>query len=490
MKDDLASRSITSVKWNVVSNIVHIIISFTQSIILARLLPIETFGVVAGAASIIGIVDGLSNFGMGGAFTHRCKETEDIEHTAEVHFTLQLLINFIWTTLMLLGGFLFIKDTGDGFRLAYIVLTLAKTAMNFTNTPHFILTRQVQHKRLALISIFDVVITLIVSCTLAILHQPLWSLLSSYLVSVVVNTILLYIWHPIWKPKLIWSISTVKYFLVFGSKQVVSRFLMDALDKVDELWTKTYLGSTPLGYYSKAYNFAQYPGLILAGPVSNVAIGTYAEIAHDRKKLSGAFFQTNALLIRTGFFLVGLLFLIAPEFINILIGERWMPMLLAFRLMLPFTLFDPVKKTMANLFVAVGKPEITVKIRAIQLAVMVVGLYILGKLLGIEGVALAVDIMMLVGMVMILTRAKEFVDFSLKELFLTPFLAMAIGLIIGFGFDQLISPGLPDLLSGLIEVFLFSAVFLGVYYLIDREELKIYFQMAKNQLFKRPVKKL
>jgi len=484
MKDDLTSRSITSVKWNMVSNVVNIVITFVQSVLLARLLPIETFGIVAGAASIIGITGGLSNFGLGSAFTYRSKETQDIEHTAEVHFTLQLVLNLVWTLLMLAGGVLFIKETSDGFRLAYIVLTLSKTALNFTNTAHFLLARKVEHKRLAIVTILDVLLSLVVSVGLAFLNLPLWSLLSGDIVRVFVNVVFLYMWRPVWRPRFKWTTSTVKYFLSFGSKQVLARFLSDALDKVDDLWTKTYLGSTPLGFYSKAYNFAQYPGLVLAGPVQNVAVGTYAEIAYDRQKLSEAFFQTNALLIRTGFYFVGVLFLIAPEFIRFLIGERWLPMLLTFRLMLPFTLFDPMKKTMANLFIAVGKPEIIVKIRVIQLTVMVVGLYLLGNLWGIEGIALAVDIMMVVGIILILIKAKEYVDYSLKKFFLTPFIAMMGGLGLGFLFDQLVSPLLPNVLSALIEIILFSLVFLAIYYILDPGDLKKYYRMLKKQIFK------
>lgn len=480
--EDLTSRSITSVKWNVISNIVHIVINLTQSIILARLLPIETFGVVAGAASIIGITSGLSNFGMRGAFNYRCKETEDLESAASVHFTLQLLIDLLWTGLMLAGGLIFIRDTGDGFRLAFVVMTLAEAVLTMCNTPNFILIRLVQHKRMAMISMINVILTMLISGTLAILKQPLWSLLSSNLVSMLVSVVFLYLWRPVWKPKFKWSTSTVKYFLNFGSKQVVSSFLMDALDKVDELWTKLFLGSVPLGFYSKAYSFALYPGMVLASPVNKVAMGTYAEVAYDRNKLSSAFFQTNALLIRTGFFLVGLFFLVAPEFIRIILGERWMPMLIAFRLMLPFTLFDPMKRTMANLFVAVGKPEILVRIRAIQLVVLIAGLFALGKLFNIEGVALAVDLMMIVGVGLILHKSKTYIDYSLKKLFLNPFLCMLTGLVIGYGIDHFISPSLPDILSALIEMSVFTLFFVGLYYIIDKQELLKYVQMVKKYI--------
>ena len=54
-----------------------------------------------------------------------------------------------------------------------------------------------------------------------------------------------------------------------------------------------------------------------------------------------------------------------------------MPMLDAFRLMLVFTLFDPIKITVANLFIAVGEPEKVVRTRFIQAAVLIAGLFLL-----------------------------------------------------------------------------------------------------------------
>ena len=484
MSKDLASRSISSVKWNAVSNSVNVVIGFVQSIVLARLLPIETFGVIAGAASIVIITSGLANFGMGSAFLYRCEETEDLEHTAAVHFTLQMVLNLIWTVLMVAGGFLFIQPSPDGFRTAYFVIMFSKTATNFAKTPHSILARQVQHRRLALVSIFDVVFTFIATSVLAILGQPLWSLLSMYIVTVAANFIMLYVWKPVWSPKLKWSASTVKFFLGFGGKQMISQWLRDALDRADELWTNIYLGSVPLGFYSKAYSFAQYPGNVLASPVQNVALGTYAEIANNRKRLSDAFHQTNSLLIRTGFFLGGLLALTAPEFITIFLGERWLPMLTAFRLMLPFTLLDPMKKTMGGLFVAVGKPEVIVKIRSVQLVIMVIGLFILGNLLNIEGVALAVDIMMVVGIVMVLTRAREYVDYSFRKLFSMPFVAVIASLSAGFTFDHFFSPGLSAIVSGIIKVLGFSAIYLGVLALFDRREMKVFYRYFNQHILK------
>ena len=484
MKDNLEKRSVTSVKWNSISNVFHIILAFVKSIILARLLPIETFGIYSGAYSIIVITGSFLSFGMNAAFTYRCEETEDLERTSRIHFTIQLILNFVWTGLMLLGGFVFGRNAEPGFLSAFIVLTLANTVATFANTPRYILSRLVRYKRIALMNLVDFSLTFIIGVGLAFWGKPLAALLAANVVTAFVNIFFMYIWRPVWKPKFMWDTDTVKYFIQFGSKQMVSRWLMDALDRVDELWTKAYLGTTALGFYSKAYNFAQYPSQVLANPVSTVAVSTYAEISNDRKRLSNAFYITNSFLILTGFFFVGVLTLVAPEFIRILLGERWMPMLMSFRLMLPFTLFDPMKKTMSNLFIAVGKPGVMIKIRAIQLAIMVAGLFVLGNRFDIEGVALAVDVMMLVGVVLILREAKKYVDLSIRSLFGIPTLALAAGLIFGYAVDLLYTGTISDFLSGSIKFLGFSIIYFGLIFLFKKESLLFVWSMVKKYIFK------
>jgi O-antigen/teichoic acid export membrane protein len=203
-------------------------------------------------------------------------------------------------------------------------------------------------------------------------------------------------------------------------------------DRIDDLWTGFYLGATSLGFYSRAYTFATYPRQILAAPTNTVAAGTYAELKGKRRLLSQAFFRINALLVRTGFFLAGILVLIAPEFIRIVLGEKWMPMLTVFRLMLVFTLLDPIKITVGYLFVAMGKPEQLLRVQVIQLTVLVGGVYLLGPSLDIVGVALAVDAMLVVGIAILLQQARKFVNYSLLWLFGAPSVALSFSLLAAY----------------------------------------------------------
>jgi len=280
----------------------------------------------------------------------------------------------------------------------------------------------------------------------------------------------LYIWRPVWVPRLAWSAPVVRYLLSFGSRAFVADVLMRALDRVDDLWTGLALGETALGFYSRAYTFAIYPRYILAMPINAVAGGTYAELKEDRVRLSKAFFRTNAFLVRTGFLLGGLLALVAPEFIRLALGDKWLPMLTAFRLMLVYTLFDPIKITVADVLTASGAPGKVVRARAIQLVVLVAGLVGLGPRLGIAGVAIAVDAMLVVGIALLLWQARAYVDYSPVRLFGVPALALSIGLAASIGLSSLLNPNWSEWWTASVKAVSFSVAFVAITLALERHQ--------------------
>ena len=465
-----------------------LVVLFARSIILARLLPVETFGVYAGASALVVLTSVFATFGMGGAFLHRAAETEDENRAASIHFTLKLMFTAAWAVVLI--AFALLRTTGDQ-QTALIVITLATAGLEITQTPRLILVRRVVHRRLALLQFADALLSTALAVGLALMGVTLWALLATDLSLMFVSIVGLFIWRPVWRPWFSWNREVVRYYLSFGSRNFGAGALLLALDRVDDLWTLRYLGDTALGYYSRAYTFATYPRRILAGPVNQVAGGTYAELKGERKRLSQAFFRTNALLVRSGFFLAGLLALIAPELIAILLGDKWLPMLQSFLLMLVYTLLDPIKMTVADLFVAVGRPELVFRVRLLQLGVMVVGLFALGTRFNIAGVALAVDTMVVVGITVLLWQAREYVDFSARRLFAVPMLALVLGLAAGAGVVALLTTPAPWL-SATLKTVLFVLAYGGVLALLERQTLTAMVLPAVRQLLRRrrpPVEK-
>lgn len=464
----LAKRSVTSVGWNVLVSIVQVVIGIVRYPLLAIWLPVESFGVYQTASSIVAISAVVAGFGMMGAFLHRSPETADEEQAAAVHFTLEVFFVLAWSALLVAGA-LFLASGPD--RTALLILTAVQAGILLTNTPRAILIRRVVHRRLALLQLFNVALSSAAALYLAWRGAGLWALLATDIITLLLTIAFLYVWRPVWRPRLTWSPPAMRYFLRFGSRNALATMLLQALNHVDDLWTRAFLGKEALGYYSRAYTFATYPRILLAASVNTVAGGTYAELKAQRKRLSQAFFRTNALLVRTGFYLAGVLALIIPEFIHLVITDKWLPMLPAFRLMLVFTLLDPIKITVADLFVAMGRPEKVVRARLAQLGTLVVGLFLLGPPFGISGVALAVDLMLVVGIALLLWQAREYVDLSVTRLFAVPALALGVGLAGTYVALQLAAIPGPSWWTGLIKAAAFSAGYGLVLFALEYRQL-------------------
>ncbi|MEJ2732388.1 MAG: oligosaccharide flippase family protein [Anaerolineae bacterium] len=466
----LARRSVTSAAWNSIASVARLVVLFARYVVLARLLPVDTFGVYAGANALVQLTVLVAAFGMGGAFLHRAPETEDENQAASVHLTLKLVFTLAWAGLMLIGSALF--ATGET-RTALLLLTITTAGTQLAQTPQLILIRRVVHRRLALLQLLNALLTTLVAVGLAWGGATLWALLATDVATMILTLAVLYGWRPVWRPRLAWTPDVMRYFLRFGSRNFAAVTLLQALDKFDDLWTRFFLGTTAMGYYSRAYNFATYPRTILAAPINTVAGGTYAELKENRQRLSRAFFRTNAFLVRSGFFLAGFLALTAPEFIRLLVGDKWLPMLDAFRLMLVFTLLDPIKITVSNLFIAVGKPEKVVQARLIQLAVLLTGLFTLGPTLGIAGVALSVDVMLVVGIALLLWQARTHVDFSARRLFAVPMLALILG--IAAARAAITIPGVlgSDWRTGAVKTVVFCVLYVGIMILLERDQVSM-----------------
>jgi len=470
----LARRSISSISWNLTANITKSAILFTRSVLLARLIRVEDFGVYAFAGSIIALSVTIANFGLDSAFIHRSVSTEDEGHAASIHFTLKIILTSIWVVIMFSLALL-IPNIEQ--RVAIIALTIASALTGITQTPKLILIRRVDHRRLAVVNIINAIISTIVAVGLAWNSVGLGALIATDYVTLVIHILAFYAWKPVWAPRFRWHLESIKYYLGFGGQSWISNLLYNALNEIDDLWTGAILGQIQLGYYSRAYVFATYPRQVLAAPINSVALGTYAELKNNRVSLSKAFFRTIALLVRLNFLAAGCLFLIAPEFIRLFLGVKWMPMLDAFRLMLIFILLDPIQTTIAHLFTAQGQPRTVIYNRLIQITLLGIGLITLGNTLGIAGVALSMDVMVLVGIIILLLSARRFVDYSLLQLFLYPSVALVIAMLAGYLAQNI--PGWPllsDLYSGLLKSIIYVAVFCILMLLLERTRI---FKMAE-----------
>jgi PST family polysaccharide transporter/lipopolysaccharide exporter len=306
-----------------------------------------------------------------------------------------------------------------------------------------------------------------------------WSLVAEQATGELVRTAGVWTFRRPWRLSFKCDPKMARWYFRFGSYVSLSSGLTFLLDRFDDFWTGTVLGSTALGFYSRAYEFARYPRRVIASPIDKVFFPAYSKLQDDRPGLSKAYEQASSFIVRTGF-LVSLVFvLIVPEFIRLVIGARWLPMVFTFRLMIIYALLDPLFVTSGDLITAVGHPKVIVRTKAIQLSVFVPMLIGLSHLLGIDGVAIAADVMMLIGVVLILGQVGRFADFSLSRIFFVP----TLGLLSGGGIAFVVHRSLSvesDLSSLLLKSAVAAAVYCGLLLAFEHKAYNKMLQVARD----------
>ena len=484
----VAQRSVRSSSYTLLASGINTVVQFLRSILLARLIAPEIFGIYAFATAFVLVTGSLPNFGMSSALLHRAPESEH-EDALRVHFTILLIFNILWALVIaLIANFTFPRE----YLWVLWIFLATQFVDNLVITSRTLLIRRVTFKRIAIVDTLSIGLSTLSALLLAWKGYGIQGLISTDIIASLVAVLGYLLIRPPWKVNLGWSPAIARYLLGFGYRTFFASIVSQALDYIDNLWTGQYLGETPLGYYSRAYTFSSYPRKVLANPINAVASGTYAELKDNPLQLSQAFFRANALLVRTGFLMAGLLALIAPEFIYLVIGKQWLPMLDAFRLMLLFTLLDPIRGTLASLFIAVGKPEKVLWARLAQLAALIAGLFIFGNLWGISGVAIAVNLMIITGIVILFQQARIYVQFSIRRLFFTPALALIVGMLIAR-----LSIEIPGVLgsywfTGGIKAIVFSFIYGSIIFAFEHHELPILIRYLKmvlpaNQISPKPL---
>ncbi|MCP4422153.1 MAG: oligosaccharide flippase family protein, partial [Chloroflexi bacterium] len=476
----IAQKSVQGTFFSIGASLATLVIGFTRAILLARLLLPADFGLFTFAMFFTRLIGRIQMFGFSAAFVHRSQESDE---DTSAHFILRTGAGLIALVVALLAYPLLtaVYPKRPLLPLLVVVMTVVQLGIAFNSTPFILFTKRLNFRRLSLLKIAGSLLAFIIAISLAQAGWGVWSLVGQEASIIVVNLVGLWLYKPPWRIRIKTSWETIKWYMQFGWSRFLYANLVFATDRLDDFWVGNYLGEATLGFYSKAYEFARYPRAVIATPLINVFFPTFAALQHDRDRLSKAFFRVSSLIVRGGFLLAAVFIFVAPEFIRLFLGEKWLPMMVPFQLMLVYTLLDPLLLMWAQLVTAVGEPELLTRISFWQLLFFIPALLIGGNLWGINGVAVAANLMLIVGAILLLPRLRHYVDFSIRKMAGIPFLAILLAL----GIGVLLLPSLTqlsDVMTFFAKLAIVTFIYGAILYLFERQELLQMAQMVSPLL--------
>ncbi|QLD12261.1 lipopolysaccharide biosynthesis protein [Microbacterium oleivorans] len=362
-------------------------LQLTSTVVLARLLVPEDFGLFAMVIAVTGFAALLGDFGLSNAAV----QAENI--------TDQQRSNLFWISTgvgALLYALLFtvaplIQDfyRADGLAVVVQVMSvgflLSAIASQFT--AH--LTRNLSFGRLAIIDVSSQAAGLAFALSLAINGAGYWALVGQQLASagvLLVLTALLSGWVPRWPAP-----APMRSLLTFAANSLGVQALSYVSGNADSVALGRTSGPEALGLYDRAYQLFKIPVQQIAAPLTRVALPILSRQQSNRPQMSRYVLsaQLGMSYVLGAAFCLGAA--LASPVIELALGPQWSDAAPLFAILAFGGVFQVMGYVYYWSFLACGLTALQLRFSLVTRALMV-GLIIIGAFFGPTGVALAVAV--------------------------------------------------------------------------------------------------
>jgi len=384
-QSDLKRKVVSGSAWTLFANVSSQAISFIVTVVLARILTPSDFGVVAISAVFIGVITLFQDVGMGAALIQRKDIDEDYLSTS---FSVSLLAGALLAALVAAVSPLVAAFYREAvLRDILLVSSLGFLLSPFTSIHTSVLSRRLEFKKVALITLGTQAASGSISVGLALSGYGLWSMVLGKIIS---QPILIpVVWHMVeWRPKPRIIRKCFTDLFGFSSHLLGFNLLNFFARNLDNLIIGKYLGAQQLGYYSVAYNLMLKPLQLISWSVGKVLFPVFSSIQDDPEQTRAVYIKIIRSISLITFPMMTGLFMVAEEFILSVYGETWRPAILPLKLLCAVGAAQSIGTTSGVIFNSQGRSDLTLKIGSVSATAIVVG-FIIGLNWGLIGLITA-----------------------------------------------------------------------------------------------------
>jgi PST family polysaccharide transporter/lipopolysaccharide exporter len=362
-----------------------------RSIILARLLLPEVFGLMGIIHLLREGIGQLSQTSFNDAIIHRKSEIEESINTAWVLniFRGLLLSVLLFFLAPLVASFYGEEFLDTGIKILGIVFILD----GLYNTNMVLYRKNIDLRKIALLNMGTNLLQIIVVIVLAYYLRNVWALLIGTVIATITRVSLSYRMTDK-RPQLSFNTKLAWELFHYGKYITGAGILVFLTTRLDDGLVGKFLGMEELGFYINAYFFANLPAIYVTAMLFQLIFPAYSHYSQDQEKLNQLYLRVfkvvSFITIPASFGILAL----SDEIASVLLGEIWLPMVPALKILVFFGLFRALAGCTGPLLNAMGKPRIVFWILFWKLLVIATIIYPLTIRYGITGTALAVTVPM------------------------------------------------------------------------------------------------
>ena len=439
----LARRMVRGSLWIAGTSYLNLGVGLVVNIVLTHVLFPADFGRFALAQFIFGLINIRPKTGIGPAFAQRKDTTGELVAT---HLALDLSAAVV-TCALSVALVPLVHRLGYSWEIAWLVVALAIVGISdgLMGTAWTLLDKNLRLGQTSRINTGAFLLSYIPALWLAFHHGSYWSLVAqnamySLLLVVGLWRVVLQtprqLWSGTWRIEYSTAIALLRFGITIGATTVTGLLVA----QLDNFYVGTVVGVAALGLYTRAYNLAQWPTRLVTNIISQAAFYMYARVQDDRARLEYAVTLSIWVITTLALPLALAIFVAAPDLVRQLYGPRWAESAVYLRFLVVYSVAAPLLGDAGCLFIAVGKPRITVMISSAQGATLGVLGLVLTLHGGVTGTCVAVGGAFVVGLIVTYRSLRSVVRLRLLPTLGIPACAVLITLVGYLAVMRLLDP--------------------------------------------------
>lgn len=362
------------IKWGLIQKFTMQPIQFVYGVILARLISPEEMGILGLTAIFFAVAISLQNAGFGAALIRKQDRTQADSSTV---FWFNVVASAGFAVLLALAAPWFAEFFDQP---ALVNLTRVSAVMMFFQSTagvhQALYSARRDFKTPAIISMVSTLAAMPFTIWAAFAGWSYWAPVLQGVLSGGLSLVLIWILSP-WRPSLVFSQASFRYFFGFGSRLTLAGLVCTVYSELRTFLIGKFYSPAQLAFFSRGYATCSTPLSLVQGVLGNVTYPILASIQEDESRLLGVYRQYIRLTALTVEWAMITLAANSSSLILLLYGERWLPCALYAQLLCFGIMLDPLSNINSNLYAVLGRTDVTLKketiLRVFGLSAMILG---------------------------------------------------------------------------------------------------------------------
>lgn len=473
----LKEKIINGLVWKFGERIIAQGVSFIISLVLARLLLPDQYGVVSLILVFINIANVFVSDGLGAALVQK-------KESSQKDFSTMFFCSLILSIVLYAFIFVFAPIIAAFYQKPEIVIIIRVMALQLPlsavkTIQHAYVSKKMLFKKFFFSTLGGTLVSGVIGIIMALNGAGVWALVEQYLVNSLIDMLVLFATVG-WRPSLDFDINSAKAMFSYSSKLLAASLINTIYNESRNLVIGKRYTESDLAYNSKG---SQFPALLINNintSISSVLFPAMSQVHDDNnrvKEMTRMSMQISSYIIFP--IMIGLS-VVGQPLIRVLLTEKWLPCVPFLQIYCIYWMFQPCLTANNEALKAVGRTDICLKLEIIK-KVIGFSLIIITMRISVMALALSNVVFAFISTVLNMIPNKKILDYGVIEQFLDLSPAFLISLCMGIAVYAVKFLLLNDYITIFLQILVGVIVYIGLSVVVKPNPYRYLLRLLKRK---------